>query len=48
MRIPAPVGSTIRFRGPARQYTSSPFRITFEVENDNVIGWPKPGGPTKK
>lgn len=42
----APRGTTIRFEGVAKSFSKSPFMLTFEVEQENVHGWPEP--PSRK
>jgi hypothetical protein len=35
-------GTTIEFRGVAKAFTREPFMLTFDVERDNLTGWPSP------
>jgi len=32
-------GETLEFSGTAKEFTKSPFMVTFEVEKDNLTGW---------
>jgi hypothetical protein len=44
----APAGTAIQFRGAPESFTKEPFMVTFQVEKDNVKGWPAPPPPAKK
>lgn len=45
MRLPAPIGSVIGFEGPVRSFTKTPrFMLVFEVNRDELVGWPKSAG----
>ncbi len=48
MASAAPVGTVIKFRGVASDFTANPFMLTFDVEKKNVTGWPAAAAPTKK
>jgi tetratricopeptide (TPR) repeat protein len=41
-----PVGTNLEFEGAGTTFTSDPFNLTMEVENDKLVGWPgqAPGG----
>jgi tetratricopeptide (TPR) repeat protein len=44
----APAGTVIQFRGAPESFTKEPFMVTFQVEKDNLKGWPAPPPPAKK
>jgi hypothetical protein len=44
----APVGQALEFEGVPTAYTASPYMLTFEVENDKLVGWPAPPAGAKK
>ncbi len=48
--MPNPVepGTELEFSGVPVEYTADPFMLVFEVENADLIGWPKPAPPAKK
>jgi len=54
LRLDAPMagkadpGTEIEFEGVAVEYTREPFNLTFDVEKDNVTGWPAPPKPAPK
>jgi hypothetical protein len=39
---PAEPGTPIEFRGVAKALTKEPFMLTFDVERENLKGWPAP------
>jgi tetratricopeptide (TPR) repeat protein len=41
-------GTIIHFRGVASAFTQQPFMVTFEVERQNVAGWPAPEAPARR
>ena len=43
----APAGTVLQFRGSPESFTKEPFMVIFQVEKDNVKGWPAPP-PAKK
>lgn len=44
----APAGTAIQFRGAPESFTREPFMVTFQVEKDQIKGWPAPPPPAKK
>jgi tetratricopeptide (TPR) repeat protein len=38
-------GLELEFKGVAAEYTKEPFMVTFDVERDDLIGWPKDTAP---
>jgi tetratricopeptide (TPR) repeat protein len=44
----APVGTDLEFEGIPSAFTASPYMLTFDVENDKLVGWPAPSPPAKK
>ena len=44
---PAEPGTIITFRGQAKSFTKEPFMVHFEVEKENLTGWPGPPPPKK-
>ena len=48
--MPGPIapGTEIEFSGVPVEYTADPFMLVFEVDNADVIGWPKPEPPARK
>lgn len=48
LRGKADPGTEIEFEGVAAAFTKDPFMLTFEVESDNIVGWPAPPPPPAK
>lgn len=48
MTNPIDPGTELEFSGVPLEYTADPFMLVFDVEKDDVIGWPKPAPPAKK
>jgi hypothetical protein len=48
--MPNPVtpGTELEFSGVPVEYTADPFMLVFEVENADLLGWPKPEPPVRK
>mgnify|MGYP005834427503 CR=1 FL=1 len=48
--MPGPIspGTELEFSGVPSEFTADPFMLVFEVDNDDVIGWPKPAPPARK
>ena len=44
----APVGTELEFEGAGTAFTSDPFNLTMDVENDKLVGWPVQAGPAGK
>ena len=44
----APAGTAIQFRGAPESFTREPFMVTFQVDKENLKGWPAPAPPAKK
>jgi tetratricopeptide (TPR) repeat protein len=44
----APVGTELEFEGAGTAFTSDPFNLTMDVENDKLVGWPAQAGPAGK
>lgn len=44
----APVGTDLEFEGAGTSFTSDPFNLTMDVENDKLVGWPVQAAPGKK
>ncbi|MGH9674523.1 MAG: tetratricopeptide repeat protein [Bryobacteraceae bacterium] len=39
-------GTEIEFEGVAAEFTKDPFMLTFDVEKEQIVGWPAPAKPT--
>jgi len=48
--MPNPIapGTELEFSGVPIEYTADPFMLVFDVDNADVVGWPKPEPPAKK
>lgn len=48
--MPGPIspGAQIEFSGVPVSYTADPFMLVFDVDNEDVVGWPKPETPVRK
>ena len=48
--MPNPIdpGTELEFSGVPLEYTADPFMLVFDVEKEDVVGWPKPAPPAKK
>jgi len=44
----APVGTELEFEGAGTAFTSDPFNLTMEAENDKLVGWPVQAAPAGK
>jgi tetratricopeptide (TPR) repeat protein len=44
----APVGTDLEFEGAGTSFTSDPFNLTMDVENDKLVGWPNKAAPATK
>jgi tetratricopeptide (TPR) repeat protein len=44
----APVGTNLEFEGAGTTFTSDPFNLTMEAENDKLVGWPVQAAPAGK
>ncbi len=44
----APVGTVLEFEGVPVAYSTSPYMLTFEVEKEQLTGWPAAAAPAKK
>jgi tetratricopeptide (TPR) repeat protein len=44
----APVGTDLEFEGAGTTFTSDPFNLTMDVDNDKLVGWPVTAAPGAK
>ena len=44
----APAGTVLQFRGAPESFSKEPFMVVFQVEKDNIKGWPAPAAPARK
>ncbi len=48
MTSKADPGTVIEFEGVAVEFVREPFNLTFDVEKEQIVGWPAPPPPVKK